>query len=294
MKKALLVYNPVSGTGKSVLLLDEIVQYFQSRNMLVIPVRTPYREKTLYGLLDEGVSLVLAAGGDGTIHKVVNSLMKHGAPPPVGVIPLGTVNDFAENFGLSPQKFSLELLDPENQAVVDVGQVAGRYFINVASAGLLSDIAYKVDQRLKNNLGKLAYYLQGVAEIPNFRGVETRLISDGRTVFSGEMLLLLVLNGSRAGGFGGLMPKAELDDGFFDCLVFKKCALTDFINIVFKAMAGKHLEDPNVLYFRARSLEVTGSPDLATDLDGEQGPPLPWQVEVLPGGLKVLTAKQKQ
>ncbi len=291
MKKVLLVYNPVSGTGKSVLFLDEAVAHFQSRNMLLIPIRTPYREETLQELLG-GVDLVLAAGGDGTVHRVVNSLMQHGAQPPLGVIPLGTVNDIAENLGFSPQRFDLEMINPESLSLVDVGKVAGRYFANVASAGLLADIAYKVDQRLKNNLGKLAYYMQGVAEIPNFRGVEARFVADGRTVFRGDMLLFLVLNGCGAGGFNGLMPKAKMDDGTFDCLVFKKCALTDFINLVIKAVSGKHLNDPNVLYFRARSLEVAAPPEVATDLDGEQGPPLPWQVEVLPGRLKVLTPRK--
>jgi len=288
MKKVLLIYNPVSGAGKSVQLLDEVVQHFQHRNMLLIPLRTPYRDELLSRLLDEGVSLVLAAGGDGTVHRVVNSLMRHQPPPPFGVIPLGTANGFAENLGYPGQELNLLRLDLKNQLAVDVGRVAGRYFTNIASAGLLTNIPYKVDQRLKNNLGKMAYYLQGVAEIPNFRAVEAEFIADGKTAFKGEMLLFLILNGSRAGGFGSLMPGAEIGDGFFDCLVFKKCALTDFINILFKVLTGKHLNDSNVLYFRHRCLDVTGPIELATDLDGEQGPPLPWRVEVLPGGLKVL------
>jgi diacylglycerol kinase (ATP) len=288
MKKVLLVYNPVSGTGKMASRLDWFVSHFQKQNIFLVPVRTPFKEEALLSLLKEGFDYVLAAGGDGTLHRVVNCLLKHDSPPPLGLIPAGTANDFAVNLGLPDLETTLKILDFKQTIAVDVGRVGDSHFINVASAGLLTDISYKIDQRLKNNLGRLAYYLHGVAELPNFKSVPVEVKREDKEVFAGEVLLFLILNGRGAGNFRSVAPKAALDDGLLDCIFFKKSPVIDFLNLVFKVAAGKHIDDPNILYLQLDALSVQGDEKIGTDLDGEEGPPLPWQVDVLPRKLQIL------
>ncbi len=292
MKKALLVYNPVSGTGKVASRLDWFVSYFQKKNIILLPVRTPFKQEELLSLLDIGCDFVLCAGGDGTLSRVVNCLLKHPSPPPLGLFPAGTANDFASNLGLPDMDLVLDNLDLKRTMSVDVGKIGDNFFINVASAGLLTDISYKVDQRLKNNFGRLAYYLQGVAELPNFASVHVNVKQEGMDVFTGEILLFLILNGRGAGNISNIAPGALLDDGLLDCLFFKKCSMPDFINLFFKVMAGRHMGDPNILYLQAKSLSIKSSQNIGTDLDGEKGPPLPWQVDVWPQKLKILRLKQ--
>jgi diacylglycerol kinase (ATP) len=288
MKKVLLVYNPVSGTGKIASRLDRFVNHFQKKNIFIMPVSTPFKEEVLLSLLGEGFEYVLAAGGDGTFHRVVNCLLKHDSPPPLGLIPAGTANDFAVNLGLPDLETTLKVLDFKQTVAVDVGRIGGSCFINVASAGLLTDISYKMDQRLKNTLGRLAYYLKGVAELPNFKSVPVEVKRRDREIFSGEVLLFLILNGKGAGNFRSVAPRASLNDGLLDCIFFKKSPVIDFLNLVFKVAAGKHLDDPNILYVQLDSMSVHSPEKIGTDLDGEEGPPLPWQVDVLPRKLQIL------
>lgn len=285
-----MVYNPVAGPGKASFFLDDAVCLLQKKKILLTMLRTPFSSQVLFNLISEGAEYVMVSGGDGTVHQVVNCLATHPSPPPLAVLPAGTSNDFALNLRLPSFPAILEKLDFRETTKVDLGLVNDRFFANVASGGLLTDVPHKVDQRLKNNLGKVAYYLQGVAELPNIKTVPTRITCDGRPVFDGEMFLYLILNGRAAGSFSGLAPRAKMDDGKLDLLVFKKCPVPDFLNLFFKVLSGKHTSDPHVLYRQGKVFEISREADIPTDLDGEPGPALPWRVEVLPRKLCVVLA----
>ncbi len=291
MQKVALIYNPVSGTGKMAGHLDEVIKLLQEKKMLLLPLRTPLKEEMLESLLAEGLDYVLVSGGDGTIHQVVNILSAYPSSPPVGVIPAGTANDFAVNLGLPGFEETIKTLNFKKSIPVDVGRVGNRYFINVALGGLLTDAPHKVDQRLKNNLGKLAYYLRGVSELPNLRAVSVEIDCSGKSVYHGDIFLYVILNGKAAGNLGNLAPRAALNDGLFDVLIFKKSSVIDAINLFFKVLAGKHIGDPHLLYLQCDNLSIRGAEGIPTDLDGEEGPPLPWQVELLPGKLQILKTR---
>ena len=174
---------------------------------------------------------------------------------------------------------------------------ADRYFLTVALGGHLIDTWHNVDQKLKNNLGVLAYYLEGIlkgiTEMPRlFKTAEIEIMSAGRTLFHGEVFFFLIFNGRDAGRINGLAPpNASVTDGLLDCIVFKKhsnSSPADFLNLLFKVMTGNYMQDNNVLYLQAEDLYIDGPAECPTDLDGEKGPPLPWQVNVLPGRMEVL------
>ncbi|NLN07469.1 MAG: YegS/Rv2252/BmrU family lipid kinase [Firmicutes bacterium] len=290
MRKAVLVYNPVAGTGKMVQYLDEAMRILQKKQILALPLRTPLPENMLLSLLAEGIDYVLAAGGDGTIHQVVNALARHPSPPPLVVLPAGTSNDLAHNLGLPPLEAVLPMLDLLQPMTLDIGLAGNRYFINAATGGLLTDIGYKVDQRLKNNLGRIAYYLQGLADLPTFRTFPAEIVVDGKTVYSGEIFLFLIVNGRTVGSFKDLAPHASPTDGLLDLLVFKRCSLPDFFQLALKVLAGKHLDDPNLLYLQGSTFVLAGGGDIPTDLDGEKGAPLPWYVQICHKKLTVLAS----
>jgi diacylglycerol kinase (ATP) len=288
MRKAVFIYNPVAGTGRMAQYLDEALHILQQKKILALPLRTPVQESVLHALLAEGVDYVLAAGGDGTVHQVVNVLAPYPSPPPLIVMPAGTSNDFAQNLGLPPLEAVLPQLDLLRPAAVDVGLAGSRYFINAATGGLFTDIGYKVDQRLKNNLGRIAYYLQGLADLPDIRSFPAEIAVDGKTVFSGEIFLFLIVNGRTVGSFKDLAPHASPTDGLLDLLVLKRCSLPDFFHLAFKVLAGKHLDDPNLLYLQGSAFTLTGDRDIPTDLDGEKGGPLPWRVKICRQQITVL------
>lgn len=292
MQKALYIYNPVAGTGQIAFYFDYIIGYFQEMDISIVPLRAPFREEMLLSLLKKNdFHYIFVAGGDGTLNKVASFLVSHSSPPPLGVIPSGTTNDFACSLGLPHFAPGIKKMQLNETFFVDVGQIGSRYFINVASGGLLVDIAHRVDQKAKNNLGVMAYYLKGVTKIPaipSFKTVEVEVRSGGKKLFQGEIFLFLILNGKSAGTFNHMAPEASLNDGLLDCLFFRKCSPKDFLNLFLKVIAGRHMTDNNVLYFQASELYINGCPETVTDLDGEEGLPLPWKVELLPQRLEIL------
>ncbi|HHX77041.1 MAG TPA: YegS/Rv2252/BmrU family lipid kinase [Firmicutes bacterium] len=285
MGKVLLIYNPVAGTGSFNNIFDAIVERVQKKEAGVLVLRTPFREEHIFKLLEQEIKSILVAGGDGTLSHVVNALLKSERRVPLYLFPTGTVNDFAVNTGILSVEDALNLWEQGKTFAVDVGKIGGSYFINVASGGLFTDIAHKVEQRRKNNLGKIAYYLRGLAQIPALKGIDIRLEAGGKTVFSGEAYLYLFLNGRSAGSLKHLAPCASINDGLLDCLIFKKCSTAALCQLFIKVLKGRHLDDKNVFHCRSSSFILQSASIIETDIDGEPGPPLPWKVEAVPGAV---------
>ncbi len=293
MKKALLVYNPVAGKKVFAAKLDSLVGFFQQRGWLLSPYRTSgIGEKGLKEVLDEAAfEAVIVAGGDGSVHHVVNLLLRAGLDIPLGIIPVGTANDFAAHLGLPPEVDECCTIIAEGETTrVDIGWASGSYFVNAASAGLLTDIPHMTDVGMKNVLGKLAYYLKGIEQIPNFRPIGVEIVTRDRLVKE-EMLLFLILNGHTAGGFTHLAPRASIEDGAFDVIMVRPCNLGQLLSLFVKLIKGEHINDPRVEYFQASQVIINCSQAIDTDLDGEQGPGFPLEIKVLPQRLPVFTKK---
>ena len=165
----MLFYNPVSGHAAFKNKLDWIVEAFQRRGILVVFYRTrregkmaciPYERKVIpVGLL--------VAGGDGTVHEIVNLMMKGNLDLPLGIIGSGTSNDFATYLGVNTDlEAYLDTIAAGRTRRVDLGLMDGTCFINVASGGAMACIAHEVNARIKNSLGKMAYYLKGIGALP--------------------------------------------------------------------------------------------------------------------------------
>jgi YegS/Rv2252/BmrU family lipid kinase len=292
MSKALLIYNPVSGRGRTLTYLDHLIDYFESKNIGIIPLQTPYSEETLFSLL-EGSKYIFVVGGDGTLNMVLNSIIKYQPRPPLGIVPTGTANNFASNLGLRPLNSGIKDMNLNGSFFIDVGKVDSYHFITAALGGHLIARWHGVDQKLKNNLGMLAYYLEGIlkgiTEMPKLlKTIEIEVVSAGKHILHGEVFLFLIFNGKDAANFSCLAPHASLTDGVLDCIFFRKCSPGDFLNLLFKVMTGNHIQDNNVLYLQAENLRINGPSGVMTDLDGEKGPPFPWEVNVLPRRLEVL------
>ena len=117
---------------------------------------------------------------------------------PIGILPVGTANDFGKFINI-PQDIeeACKQILSSKPVKVDIGKINDRYFINVASTGLFTDVSQKTDVTLKNAIGKLAYYIKGIEELPNFRKLKIKLKSK-EVDYNGEMYLMLIFNGQTA------------------------------------------------------------------------------------------------
>ena len=291
--KVKFIYNPYSGENLILSKLDKVISLHQEAGYTIVPYRITAGEDVgvaLNDIKDGNYKYILIAGGDGTVDSVVNAMAKSGISLPIGILPVGTANDFSKFLGMPSdvEEACKQILSSEVKSV-DLGSINDKYFVNVASTGLFTDVSQKTDVNLKNTIGKLAYYLKGLEELPNFRKLHVNILSK-EVEFDGEMYLLLVFNGATAGNFN-LATRADACDGLLDIIMFKAVQIYELLPLFIKVLKGEHLDSNKVLYFKTDYLKVECHEDIVTDIDGEKGPDFPLEIKCIKGVLKILGAK---
>lgn len=234
--------------------------------------------------------LIIAVGGDGTLNEVINGVIKAGINTPVTVLPAGTVNDFASYLNIPNDIDGIcGMFHNGRFANVDVCEANDNYFINVAAAGLLTDVPLKASVASKTVLGKFAYYAEGIKEIPKklLKSIRYRFEYNNES-FEEDVLLFAILNSSSAGGFKKFAPHAGLNDGKFDVCIFKRSDIFDTAAIFLKILRGEHINNSSVRYFQTNNLYVhcLDNCNIHIDIDGEDGGALPVEFKILPSRLK--------
>jgi len=289
LRKFILVYNPVSGDASFKFKLDNVIENFQHKGCIVIPFRITNRQDTSdFVLLTQeiGAEGIIVSGGDGTIHEVINIMLSHELDLPLGIIPSGTSNDFAAYLQLEKNiDICVDVVAKGKIKAFDVGAVNDKYFFNVASAGLMTSVAHSADVVLKNTLGKMAYYIKGLGELPNFKALKMKITADD-SVIEEEVFLFLVMNSGTVGGFPRLVPYAQIDDGKLDLLIINKCNLPELMSLFISFLKGIHYNSKHVTYIQAQKIFIECTEEVDSDLDGELGPKFPLHIEVLPRKVK--------
>lgn len=293
MKKIKLIYNPKSGDATFKNKLDKVINKFQAAGFITVPFRISkdlHIDNAFFDI-DQDYEIICVSGGDGTVSSVSDAMARLDIKQPLGIFPSGTSNDLAAYLGIPKDiKACCDIILNGIIKNIDLGKVNGNHFINVCSAGLLTDVAYKTDTNLKNALGQMAYYIKGIEEIPKFSPIKMRLVSEDK-VIEDNMLLLLILNGSSAGGFNRLAPDAIIDDGRMNVIAIKYANISNMLSLFLKIIRGEHIGDPNIYYFSTNKLRVECSQPCKTDIDGEKGPSFPLDIEVMHQFLKVFVPK---
>ena len=290
MRKFVLFYNPVSGSAAFKGKLDMMVEAFQRRGALLIPYRTKAGGNE--GLIDFVKEVqpdgIIAAGGDGTVHEAANLIMKGRLDLPLGIIGSGTSNDFATYLGINEDLESyFDIIVEGKTRRCDLGLVGEEYFINVASAGMMTSIAHEVAPSLKNALGKNAYYLKGLGELAKFRSWKLKVTADGES-HEVEAYLFIIINSSAVGSMKNVAEGVEVDDGRLDFLAVRKVGVPQLMAVAKDLIAGKPVSEKDaVLHLQAQSFIVSTEEALESDLDGEVGPMLPLTVATVAKAIEV-------
>ncbi|WP_270837975.1 diacylglycerol/lipid kinase family protein [Mitsuokella multacida] len=290
MKKLVLFYNPVSGHAAFKNKLDWIVEAFQRRGILVVFYRTRREgnEAFIPFVREVNPDGLLVAGGDGTVHEIVNLMMKGNLDLPLGIIGSGTSNDFATYLGVNTDlEAYLDTIAAGRTRRVDLGLMDGTYFINVASGGAMACIAHEVNARIKNSLGKMAYYLKGIGELPKFRYFPLKIEADG-THYELETFLFVIINSPVVGSMKNVANGVAVDDGKLDLLSIGKCSIPKLMSITADLIAGKPVsEREDVLHVQAKHFHIESGIPVESDIDGECGPMLPLTIETVPRAVAI-------
>ncbi|WP_124728202.1 YegS/Rv2252/BmrU family lipid kinase [Staphylospora marina] len=291
MKRARLIYNPVAGRGLVVRMLPKLLDCLERAGFETSAFATSGHwsaANEARRAAEAGFDTVIAAGGDGTIHEVVNGLAGFESPPRLGILPAGTTNDLARALGI-PRDLVRACQAVVNGRTVkmDVGRSQDRYFINVAAVGRMAEVSYEAPIRWKARFGPLAYYAKALEKVGQLSRPFPVRIETGDRTWEEEILLMVAANSGSVGGFRRLAPEARVDDGLMDVLVVPAARFGDLVQLVSLAVQGKHLDDPRLIYFRTDRLKVDTPEPLALNLDGEWGGERAGQLEMIPRRLEI-------
>lgn len=292
-KRARLIYNPTSGREEVKRKLPEILRRLEQGGIETSTHATEERgdaAKAAFEAAERGFDLVISAGGDGTLNEIVNGLSKHERRPAVGILPLGTTNDFARAHGI-PKRWqdACDLIAKRYTRAVDVGLANDRYFINIAGGGSLTELTYEVPSKLKTMIGQLAYYMKGLEKITSLHPTRMKITADGVGEFDEEFMLFLIANSSSVGGYDRIAPDASTSDGVFDVIAMRKCTLAEFLRIASILMRGEPvLNDPHFVKFNCSRLTVEADDRVQLNVDGEFGGTLPCTFTLLPSHIRVV------
>ena len=243
--------------------------------------------------------MVVAVGGDGTVHEVVNGLLTQGTEEPVpvlGVIPTGSGCDYARSLALPNHLAAAAacLSSPTPPRVVDIGEVRcqgiggerRRLFANVAEVGIGADVAYRASL-LPRACGPARYVGGFALALPGHRPSDAR-VETTTDRYQGPLTNLVVAIGQYFGAGMHIAPAADLSDGEFDVQVQLGSKL-DYALAIPKLYRGTHLPHPRVLEWRSGTVEVSCEPAARLEADGELLGTTPASFRILPAALRVKT-----
>ena len=301
-----LIFNPAASKGAA-LRMKDIIEDLLRKNFSEYSVDT-----TLYpghathlarDALKNGFATVIAAGGDGTINEVVNGFFDGDKPinidAKLGLFPIGLGNDYIKSFcDKTKPELSVKCIIDGKSKLVDVGSVeyttydggtSERKFINIADFGLSSEVASWVNTHKQIKSGTMAYFIGTMAAWRKHRECMVRLVVDGSDKGSHKLHLGLICIGTTFGGGMEVAPNAVTDDSLFDVYFAKKMNFFGVLKKLPKVYLGKHIEDKDVMYFRASSVEVypEGEKRVLMAMEGEQPGFLPAKYKIIPKSLRI-------
>ena len=271
----LLIVNPRAGRTRSTAPLFDAVAHFCASGYLVDLRLTQAREDAtrLARELGGKFDAVVCCGGDGTLNETVTGLMDLPSPPPLGYIPAGSTNDFAASLHLPDQPLeAARVITASGGRPLDVGSFNGRPFIYVASFGAFTRASYSAPQNVKNDLGHLAYILEGVKDLSTLRPYRASVATE-EECFDGEFLFGAVTNATSVGGLVKLKEdQVCLDDGLFELLLIPNPKSIADLQGLARSLLLQDFTGGGVIFRHVHTLTVQTPEDLPWALDGEFDP----------------------
>jgi diacylglycerol kinase (ATP) len=215
-----------------------------------------------------GADIVAAAGGDGTLNEVVNGL--DGFDTPLGVIPLGTANDFANQAGIPRDaNHAIDVMLSRKPVRIDTASLNGRRFLNVSTGGVGAETTAGTPMRSKQRWGALAYAITGLRKLADMEPTHG-VFHGGNYVLECDFLMFVVGSAREAGGGRLVTPHASTTDGLLDLCVVEEMSRREFARTVLRLRRGEHVGSEGVHYVRVTNLTVEGERPISVNVDGER------------------------
>lgn len=301
----MVIVNPKAGSGKGLKDWPVISNQMYNSGLRFTCVFTEHKyhaiELTVKAVTD-GYRNIVAVGGDGTIHEVVNGLFIQKAVPTtdvcLAVIPTGTGNDWIRMYGIpSTYAEAVDALVKKKTVLQDVGKVDfyetrvehTRYMANVAGLGYDAVVNLKYNNlKDEGKYGKGLYLRSTVKTFISFSSKHFEILADGEPFYSGLVFSGAVGIGRYNGGGMLQTPKASVDDGLMDLTIIKKMSKYKVMRNFKVLFSGNIYSFPKVLFKQCRSLEIKTVPETRIEIDGEAVGTSPFRFSLVPKSIKVV------
>jgi YegS/Rv2252/BmrU family lipid kinase len=291
MTHSLLIINPTSARGKAGAAREAVVRELEKAGPVDVVVSSApgEAEKDARRAAEGAYRRVIAAGGDGTINEVVNGLA--GSDVELGIIALGTGNVLARELGLPIHDI------PSAAAVIrtglirriDLARADSRYYAAMAGFGFDAAVVDRIVPRIKDFIGAGAYAFAIARELMSHKPARFSLDLDGEALETEASVVVVANSASYAYGIK-VAPRASLDDGWLDVIIFEKAKPVKLalVHQALRVVMRTHMSDPNIRFLRARRVRVETEPSVLVQLDGDVAGATPTQIEVVPKSLSVI------
>lgn len=292
MTRRLVILNPAAGRGRVRREWPSMARRLHAAGITfeLVETRSPGEGVALAERAAHDYDVVIAAGGDGTVHEVANGLLRAGAGAAFGVLPLGSGDDFVK---MLPPRDAVERIAHGTPRAFDAGRIAAgstRFFANGMDIGFGAHGAYNI-RKVPRVFTGLAAYLGAIAlTLVRYPKLEVRLQLDGGEAFAQTTAMTAVMNGRAFGGSFHVCPDARADDGELDLLIADGIGRLAILGLVPRIMRGTHGGDPRLKLLRAKKVTIESAVPLLVEADGEIAfeSARRLEIEILPAALRVL------
>lgn len=294
MAKTCIILNPSAGSIRDLDALTAGLAQLPDAELRLTnkPGSAARIAKTAIG---KGRTTIVAAGGDGTLNEVINGIGENFGDIRVGLLPLGTGNDFGRSISMPVDlEAALDVIRAGETRAVDLVRVTSdevRYFVNVSAGGFSGLVDEKLTPEMKKTWGPLAYLRSAAAALPELRAYRTTLALDNEESIMMELYNVVVANGRYVAGGRLIAPEASIDDGLLDVILIPQRPAAEMALMVAQIALGTHLSSEAVVYRRARKLTVNSKPGMWFNVDGELVGNEPATFEIVPRALRFIAPK---
>lgn len=273
-KKLLFIYNSHAGKGKIRNKMTDIIEIFTKRGYEVTAVPTMHQgdaAEIAQNKSDE-YELLVCSGGDGTLDEVVTGLMKAGVQIPVGYIPAGSTNDYANSLGLPKNMESAaHIAVGEQLCRCDVGELENTFFVYVAAFGAFTEVSYATPQEIKNLLGHAAYILEGMKKLHTIKAYRMKVTTNGYTI-EDDFIYGMVSNSVSIGGFkNNTSSNVLLDDGMFEVTLIKNPKNPMELQNIIASLLIAEFDSEYMYAFKTSEIMFEAEGEIPWTVDGEFG-----------------------
>ena len=285
-----LITNPISGKGKATVVAEQAFQRLAAEGytgQLELTTQADDAKRIAREAIENGSRWIIACGGDGTIHEVVNAI----AEKPnivLGVLPCGKGNDFAEALKIPTKPVAaIEVLLAGATRQVDLGKIGDHYFDTIVTCGYDAEVSRRVTEEGAPFSGTASYVYTAITTLFRYQSPDARLAGDFGS-YEGKILLTATGITSSYGGGMKIVPEAIIDDGYFDVCIIEPVPRRTVLRLLFTLFWGGHAGHRAVRMHRTKSLTIETDPPILLYADGERICYTPATVEIIERGLTVI------